>query len=96
MPQSLVQVYVRIVFSTKDRAALLRDESVRVQMHRYLAGTCNSCGSPALEVGGVEDHFHILCRLGKTESIAGLVKKLKQSSSKWIKSEISSQRDFYW
>ncbi len=58
MPQSLVQIYVHVVFSTKDRRPLLRDETLRERTHAYLAGICNNQGSPSLVIGGVEDHVH--------------------------------------
>ena len=71
MPKSLVQIYTHITFSTKGRKPFLRDREFRNRMHRYLAGICGNLTCPALIVGGVEDHVHILCRLGKTNGIAG-------------------------
>src|SRR5262245_49330302 len=85
MSQSLVQIYVHIIFSTKNREALLQDKEFRAKAHAYLAGICKNLGCPALVIGGVEDHVHILCRLGKTIEIATLVRELKRDSSKWIK-----------
>ena len=87
MSQSLVQIYVHIVFSTKNRAPFLRDKSLRERTHAYLAGICQNLESPAIVVGGVEDHVHLLCRLGKTIEIAELIRELKRSSSKWVKEE---------
>ena len=72
MPQSLVQIYVHIVYSTKHREPFLKDKEFRDRTQRYLAGTCNGLNCPALMVGGVEDHVHILCRLGKNVGIADL------------------------
>ena len=44
MPQSLAQVYVHVVFSTKDRQPFLRDKKLRTELHAYLAGTCKNLG----------------------------------------------------
>ena len=55
MPQSLTQIYLHIVFSTKYRAPYLADKVFRERTHAYLAGTCKNLDSPALIVGGVED-----------------------------------------
>jgi putative transposase len=96
MPQSLVQIYVHIVFSTKDRAPFLKDRDFRLRTHAYLAGISNQLDSPAIKVGGVEDHVHILCRLSKQGDVSALVRDLKRDSSKWIKSERSSLTDFHW
>ncbi|NOY40862.1 MAG: IS200/IS605 family transposase [Planctomycetes bacterium] len=96
MPQSLVQIYVHIVFSTKHRTPFLKDEAFRGRTHRYLAGICRNLKTPALIVGGVEDHVHILCRLGKTIDIADLIRDLKRDSSKWVKAEQPRLAEFHW
>jgi putative transposase len=96
VPQSLAQIYLHIVFSTKDRRPRLHDSSIRDDLHNYLGGTCNNLDCPVLRVGGVEDHVHILCRLGRSISIADLVKELKRESSKWLKTKSASLADFHW
>src|SRR5262245_23919437 len=80
MPQSLVQIYVHLVFSTKNREPFLQDRVVREATHAYLGGTCRNLESPSITIGGVEDHVHVLLRLGKTRSISDLVRELKRES----------------
>ena len=96
MPQSLVQIYVHIVFSTKDRKPFLRDKNVREKLHAYLAGACRNQNCPSLQVGGVEDHVHLLVRLGKTIEISTLIREIKKESSKWVKTEASDLTAFQW
>ncbi len=96
MPQSFVQIYVHIIFSTKHRKPFLQDKELRDGVHRYLAGIANKQDSPALIVGGVEDHVHLLCRLGKQGNISELIRELKRDSSKWIKEQEPKLNDFYW
>jgi putative transposase len=96
MPQSLAQIYLHIVFSTKDRRPFLTDEVFRDRTHAYLAGICNNLDCPSLIVGGVEDHVHILCRFGKTIELATLLRELKRDSSKWVKAEQPGLFDFHW
>jgi putative transposase len=96
MSQSLSQIYLHVVFSTKNRARFLQDRSVRERTHAYLAGTCRNLGSPSIIVGGVEDHVHILCRLAKTLSISELVRELKRESSKWLKEQSHDLLSFFW
>ena len=96
MPHALAEIYVHIVFSTKDRVPFLGDRELRSEMHSYLAGACRNLKCPPLIVGGVEDHVHVLCRFGRTITIADLLKGLKQESSKWIKTKDRSLGDFYW
>ena len=96
MPQSLVQIYVHLVFSTKSRALFLKDKEFRLQTHAYLAGICNNLESPTIKVGGVEDHVHILCRLSKQGDVSSLIRDLKRDSSKWIKEQRPALADFHW
>lgn len=96
MPQSLVEIYVHIVFSTKGRRALLNDRAFRDRTHSYLKGICENQGSPSLRVGGAEDHVHILCRLAKTLDVSTLIRELKRDSSKWVKLENPRLPDFHW
>ena len=96
MPQSLVQVYLHIVFSTKDRRPFLQDKGHRDRTHAYLAKICHNQGSPSLKVGGVEDHVHILCRLAKVRSISYMLQELKRESSKFVKELDLSFNKFYW
>ena len=96
MSQSLVQIYVHVVFSTKERRPYINDKVVREQLHAYLVGICNNQDCPAIRVGGVEDHVHLLVRLGKVIDISTLIRELKRESSKWLKTQSASMRDFHW
>jgi putative transposase len=96
MPQSLAQIYLHIVFSTKDRLPYLQDASLRDEMHNYLGGVCNNIDCPTLCVGGIADHVHILCRFGRTIALADLIQALKRDSSKWVKTKAPSLQDFHW
>lgn len=96
MPQSLVQIYVHLVFSTKNRAPFLQDAGFRERTHAYLVGICKNQECPSIRVGGTEDHVHILSRLGKTRDVSTLIRELKRDSSKWIKQENPRLGDFHW
>ena len=87
MPQSLAKVYVHIVFSTKNREPFLHDPALRSEMHAYLGGACKGQDSSSLIVGGVADHVHVLCRLSRTRTLAELIREIKRTSSKWIKTK---------
>lgn len=96
MPQSLSQIYLHVVFSTKARKPFLCDGEFRRRTHTYLAGICKNLDCPSLLVGGVEDHVHLLCRFGKTIEVATLLRELKRDSSKWIKAEQPRLSEFHW
>jgi len=95
MPQSLSQVIIHIVFSTKDRVRWL-DDAIRESLHAYLATVLRDVGSQAYRVGGTDDHVHIACTLPRTVTQADIVNKVKTPSSKWLKERTSECRDFHW
>lgn len=96
MSQSLTQIYVHIVFSTKHRKPFLQTKDIIERVHSYLYGICKNLDSPSLIIGGTEDHVHILCRQSKNWSISDLIREIKRESSKWIKREFPNQNSFYW
>jgi putative transposase len=96
MSQSLAQILVHIIFSTKSRYKFLSDFEVRHQMHAYLATVFRTYQSPSLEVGGAADHIHALCSLSKTLSVAELIEDVKKASSKWINTKGGLYTKFHW
>lgn len=97
MPQSLSAVYLHLVFSTKDREPLLHDAGLRAEMHAYLGGISGQLDCPSVLVGGVEDHVHILAKLGRRIAQADWVKELKRVSGLWIKNRApETMGDFAW
>jgi len=92
MPQSLARVLVHIVFSTRNRARLIKPEFER-ELFGYIHGIIENNGAKLFIAGGVEDHVHLLVSLGRTVSIGELVGDIKRDSSKWMKAKC---RSFYW
>jgi putative transposase len=95
MPQSLSQVILHVVFSTKDRHPWL-GTGIRPRMHAYLATVCRDCECQAYRVGGVADHVHIVARLARPVSQSELLEKIKKTSSAWIKTQGDQYGAFYW
>jgi putative transposase len=87
VPQSLANILTHLIFSTKNRERLLIDKDLRQRTHAYLAAVLKDLRCPALMIGGVADHAHILCQLAKTQSVSTVMEHLKASSSKWLKTQ---------
>jgi putative transposase len=85
MPQSLSQIFIHSIFSTKERYAFLRDMEIRSNLYAYIAQILKSRGANAIIVGGTSDHVHILHLLSKNEPISQLIREVKRSSSISIK-----------
>ena len=96
MSQSLANVILHIVFSTKYRTPWLKDVAVREELYAYLATCLKTLDSPAIKINGTSDHVHILCNLSRNHAIKTIVGDIKADSSGWIKTQGPSYRDFYW
>ena len=96
MPQSLANVLLHIVFSTKHRQPFVQTPQLRDAMTGYLVGTLQNLDCPSLIVNPVADHVHILCNLARTISIAKLIQEIKASSSARIKEEGGAATKFAW
>jgi REP element-mobilizing transposase RayT len=48
------------------------------------------------EIGGIEDHVHLLVSLPRTLPLSKLVEEIKKSSSKWIKTKGNLYSNFAW
>jgi putative transposase len=95
MPQSLANIYVHLIFSTKERFPFLSPE-VRPDLHSYMSTVLANLNSPAVLINSVEDHVHILFNMGRTVTLAQVVEDVKKSSSKWIKTQGLSFSKFAW
>ncbi len=95
MAQTLTRLLVHVVFSTKERRNLITS-IVEPGLHAYLGGICRNSQSPALAIGGTENHVHLLVSLSKTEALSAFMMTLKKDSSRWIKTNGVAFRDFHW
>lgn len=95
MAQSLAQVYIHLVFSTKNRQPVIA-KALQPRIWAYLAGIAKEMDCPAISIDGVEDHIHALVRLSRTCSISQLVGDVKTGSSQWMKSQDDGVNDFQW
>ncbi len=94
MSQSLAKNLLHLVYSTKSRAPWICP-SARDRLFAYQAGIFKEWESPALIIGGVEDHVHALFLLSKNHPLKKIVEEVKKGSSKWMKRE-TSNADFHW
>lgn len=86
MPQSLANVLVHLVFSTKDRVPLIRSD-VESELYAYTSKVLDTSDSPMIAIGGMEDHVHILFKLSRKIAIMDIVETVKTDTSRWIKSK---------
>ena len=95
MSQSLSKVYVRIIFSTKNRQPQI-DDNIKTSLFEYSGGICKGLDCNPLKVGGHLDHIRDICMLSRKKSQIELPEELKKQSSKWIKTKGKAYASFYW
>jgi putative transposase len=96
MSQSLANVLLHIVFSTKNRATFLKSSEVRDGLNAYMVGTLRQIDCPSLITNCVEDHLHCLCQLSRTTTISHLISAMKVESSAWVKTQDRDLAGFSW
>jgi REP element-mobilizing transposase RayT len=92
---SYVSSYFHCVFSTKERRRLITP-ALRERLWPFLGGIARQNKMTALEIGGVEDHVHILLSLPSTMPVSKALQLIKGGSSKWIHETFPEHRLFAW
>ena len=92
---SYVSSYFHCVFSTKERRPLITPVLAE-RLWPFLGGIARNNQMKAIEIGGVEDHVHLLISLPSTLAIAKAMQLIKGGSSKWIHETFPEHRLFAW
>jgi len=92
---SYVSSYFHCVFSTKERRPLMTPQ-LRERLWPFMGGIARQNKMKAIEVGGVEDHVHLLLSLPSAMPVSKAMQLIKGGSSKWIHETFPEQRLFTW
>ena len=95
MSQSLVKSLIHLVYSTKHRQPWI-PKDCKEQLYAYQAGIFREWNSPALVIGGAQDHVHALFSLSKNHALKKVIEEVKTGSSMWMKAEGPKNPEFYW
>ena len=95
MAQSLRQLLVHLVFSTKDRRPYLKP-TIANQVHNYMARTIRDVGSDLVVVGGIADHVHLFFNTHVGIAPVKYISQVKRESSKFVKTLGREYREFAW
>jgi putative transposase len=94
MPSTYSNLLYHIVFSTKDRERLITEE-FKEELYRYMAGITREEGGTLLEIGGIEDHVHLLAKFKPSIAASDMLRLIKTNSSKWMR-EVKGHARFGW
>ena len=84
-----------VVFSTKYRRNQIT-EPLQDRLYQYVGGIVRSQNGRLIEMGGIEDHVHILVSLSPSLAVSDAVRELKANSSKWMNELPETKTRFQW
>lgn len=92
---SYTKLTYHIVFSTKYRQPIITEE-IRERLYGYIGGTIRNIKGGLLEIGGIEDHLHLLANLSPAKSISDSIRGIKANASKWANELPEIEDRFEW
>jgi putative transposase len=95
MPGSFTNLLYHIVFSTKNREPLIREDK-KERLYDYMGGIVRLHGGIMLELNGMPDHVHLVAKLRPDEAVSVLLRDLKSSATGWMHKVFPDESDFGW
>ena len=95
MANTYTQLYIHLVFSPKNRQALIQKEW-KSDLEKYITGIVQNNNHKMLAIGAMHDHIHIFIGYNVNQLIPTLVENIKTSSNAWIKDNKLSKFKFDW
>jgi putative transposase len=95
MPSTYTNLLYHVVFSTKCRSPLITNK-FQDELYHYIGGIIRKESGVLLEIGGINDHIHLLIKLKSAVSVADVICRIKANSSKWANDNKMELRKFGW
>jgi len=95
MSHSYHNLLYHILYSTHERRPWI-DAEVEPRLHAYTGGVIRKLGGIALEIGGVNDHLHILARLRPDKAVSDVLRVIKAEVSGWVHATFPNMAGFAW
>ena len=95
MANTYTQCFFHLVFSPKNRAALIQ-KSWSSELEMYVTGIVQNHKHKMLAIKAMPDHIHILIGYDLNQLIPDLVENIKTSSNKWVNEKRLTKFKFEW
>jgi len=95
MANTYTQFYVQLVFTPKNRDALIQ-KIWKDELEKYITGIVQNYGHKILAIKSMPDHIHIFIGYNVNQLIPILVEQIKTSTNEWIKKNNFSRFRFEW
>ena len=66
------------------------------ELYAYMATTFRGQGCDTFRIGGTNNHVHIACTLPRQMAVSDLIRKVKRTTSVWIKTKGERFSKFAW
>jgi putative transposase len=84
-----------VIFSTKYRTPSI-DAAWKGELYPYIGGIIRGEKGQLLEIGGTNDHVHILAGFHPTVAVSFMLQHIKGNSSKWVNDQKMARNRFEW
>lgn len=95
MGNTYTSCHVHVVFSTKGRQRWI-SSGLENRLWAYLGGIAQNHHATPIQIGGVEDHVHLLLGLHPTVALSRLLQLMKGGSSHWVRAAFPEHAGFGW
>ena len=95
MANTYTSLHYHLVFSTKNRERWIMPE-IEQRIWAYLGGIAKDNNFYPIQIGGVEDHVHVLLGAPASAAPSKIAQLIKGGSSAWIHEIFSNLREFAW
>ena len=95
MANSYLTNLYHLVWSTKKREPLI-SQAWEARLWEYMAGIVRRLDGHPIQIGGMEDHVHLLIERPKRMLESELVGKVKSNATRWVNDERLVPGRFSW
>jgi len=95
MPSSYDRIILHGVWSTKYREPWIV-EAIQDELYAVMVAEFKKHGCNVIQIGGVEDHVHVIYTLSRTKTVAEIMSSVKGVSSTWLSRRAAQYAGFEW
>lgn len=96
MPHSVTNIWIHLIFSTKDRKPIIADSFKNHLYNHIKSKLINEYESFVEIINGTQDHIHILLKQSQNHSLKEITQNIKGESSHWINENNFIDEKFSW
>lgn len=93
MHRSYYELYIHIVWSTKNRHPLINN-AIEEDIHKIIDTKCMKFNTQIIAIGNTKDHLHLLVSINPNIRLAELIAEAKGSTSHFINQR--TDNTLYW